>query len=286
MLRHAKRELRFLLVRLLLACAVGAICFGFIEYISNGPDRLVKVETEGPGTPMERMIWFPEVQAGLRGYLHYWPVAVSALGVVVLVVVLTRVWWSRRTAHLFLSRLASMEQMRRLSWEEFERACSILFRRFGYEARPTDPGADQGIDIALRKDGLRGIAQCKHWAGKAVGVAQVRELLGTKQDVRASMAFMVTSGEFTPAARELGGRNEGLILWDGDTIRGMASRIIAQDVARETLQGEAASEPGAEATSGERVCPQCGEKLVERDGRYGRFIGCSGFPKCRYTRDL
>lgn len=34
------------------------------------------------------------------------------------------------------------------------------------------------------------------------------------------------------------------------------------------------------------VCPNCGSKLIERNGRNGRFIGCSSFPKCRYTRSL
>ena len=32
-------------------------------------------------------------------------------------------------------------------------------------------------------------------------------------------------------------------------------------------------------------CPWCGKLLVERNGKYGRFIGCSGFPSCRYTRN-
>lgn len=31
------------------------------------------------------------------------------------------------------------------------------------------------------------------------------------------------------------------------------------------------------------VCPKCGGHLVERKGRYGRFYGCSNYPKCRYT---
>jgi DNA topoisomerase-1 len=31
------------------------------------------------------------------------------------------------------------------------------------------------------------------------------------------------------------------------------------------------------------LCPECGEPLLYRQGRYGRFIGCSGFPKCRYS---
>jgi DNA topoisomerase-1 len=32
-----------------------------------------------------------------------------------------------------------------------------------------------------------------------------------------------------------------------------------------------------------RACPTCGKPLVIRFGRYGRFIGCSDFPACRYT---
>ena len=30
-------------------------------------------------------------------------------------------------------------------------------------------------------------------------------------------------------------------------------------------------------------CPRCGGNLVLRDGRYGRFYGCSNYPKCKYT---
>ena len=30
-------------------------------------------------------------------------------------------------------------------------------------------------------------------------------------------------------------------------------------------------------------CPECGKPLLKRSGRYGEFIGCSGFPKCRFT---
>jgi DNA topoisomerase-1 len=32
------------------------------------------------------------------------------------------------------------------------------------------------------------------------------------------------------------------------------------------------------------LCPDCGEPLMIRHGRYGKFIGCSGWPKCRYTK--
>lgn len=34
------------------------------------------------------------------------------------------------------------------------------------------------------------------------------------------------------------------------------------------------------------ICPECGHRLIEKNGRNGRFIGCTGFPQCRYTRSI
>jgi DNA topoisomerase-1 len=34
------------------------------------------------------------------------------------------------------------------------------------------------------------------------------------------------------------------------------------------------------------ACPDCGAQLLARTGKYGRFIGCSAFPTCRYARSL
>lgn len=35
-----------------------------------------------------------------------------------------------------------------------------------------------------------------------------------------------------------------------------------------------------------RICPLCRSALVERNGRYGRFLGCSNYPKCKFTSQL
>ena len=32
------------------------------------------------------------------------------------------------------------------------------------------------------------------------------------------------------------------------------------------------------------ACPECGSPLVIRNGRFGEFVACSGFPKCRYIK--
>ena len=35
-----------------------------------------------------------------------------------------------------------------------------------------------------------------------------------------------------------------------------------------------------------RDCPNCGKPLVYREGRFGKFISCSGYPGCKYTEKL
>ena len=34
------------------------------------------------------------------------------------------------------------------------------------------------------------------------------------------------------------------------------------------------------------MCPKCGHELLRRKGRFGEFIACGNFPKCKYTTDL
>ncbi len=33
-------------------------------------------------------------------------------------------------------------------------------------------------------------------------------------------------------------------------------------------------------------CPKCGQTLVAKQGRFGTFLACPGYPKCRFTRSL
>lgn len=34
------------------------------------------------------------------------------------------------------------------------------------------------------------------------------------------------------------------------------------------------------------TCPKCGKQLVKREGRTGKLWGCTGYPKCHYTRNI
>ena len=51
------------------------------------------------------------------------------------------------------------------------------------------------------------------------------------------------------------------------------------------IEGERASERPAPETTDEK-CPDCGQPMVIRSSRRGRFLGCSGYPKCRHTQSL
>ena len=36
----------------------------------------------------------------------------------------------------------------------------------------------------------------------------------------------------------------------------------------------------------EEHCPQCGENLVYKHGRFGRFLACPGYPDCKFTKNI
>jgi len=38
--------------------------------------------------------------------------------------------------------------------------------------------------------------------------------------------------------------------------------------------------------SGVPVCPKCGQVLKKRSGRFGEFLGCTGYPECKYTKNI
>ncbi|MGH7697115.1 MAG: type I DNA topoisomerase [Candidatus Dormibacteria bacterium] len=53
------------------------------------------------------------------------------------------------------------------------------------------------------------------------------------------------------------------------------------------IRGEGGAEgkerrPAAAAEPTGQKCPECGQELVRRQGRFGPFVSCSGYPRCRY----
>lgn len=52
-----------------------------------------------------------------------------------------------------------------------------------------------------------------------------------------------------------------------------------------SLNGETDRQPKAEPVLLEEKCPQCQSPLAQRRSRYGEFISCSAFPKCKYIKE-
>ncbi|MCP9758991.1 type I DNA topoisomerase [Aquitalea sp. S1-19] len=59
--------------------------------------------------------------------------------------------------------------------------------------------------------------------------------------------------------------------------KGFHKQLVEKEgISRESITTEALDE----------ACPKCGKPLNIRFGKRGRFIGCTGYPECDYTRDL
>ena len=61
---------------------------------------------------------------------------------------------------------------------------------------------------------------------------------------------------------------------------------VAQLVAASTDEAKAEHVEQAQRVKAGEVCPRCGGELVRRKGKYGEFLGCKNYPRCRYTRDV
>ncbi|HXF64096.1 MAG TPA: restriction endonuclease [Caldilineaceae bacterium] len=115
----------------------------------------------------------------------------------------------RRTAWPALS----LEQLVALTPAEFEDyVAQRLFVRQGYQVQNTPDVKDGGVDILVTDaHGRRAVVQCKRYRG-TVGEAVVRDLYGTMIHHGALMAYLVTTGSVSEAARRwAAGKPIGLI---------------------------------------------------------------------------
>ncbi len=108
------------------------------------------------------------------------------------------------------------DSLSRVAWDQLEALFAIYYRGQDYRVEDCGTGAtrqrfDGDIDLKLRKDGEYILVQCKHWNAKQVPHNEVQQLLGIMVNECATGAILVSSGEFTVAARQaadkLGGNN-------------------------------------------------------------------------------
>lgn len=158
---------------------------------------------------------------------------------------------------------------------EFEQFLYFKFRKQGYKVKTTPVSGDYGADLVVKKRREIMVIQAKRYQ-RDVGIAAVQEVIGSIAYYNASKGMVITNSFFTPNAINLARAND-VILWNRkELIHYMIKNHKINDI----------STDNEHSTAVEGVCPQCGNKLIQRNGKYGSFLGCSSYPDCGYTESV
>lgn len=66
----------------------------------------------------------------------------------------------------------------------------------------------------------------------------------------------------------------------------MQSQLEKERRQKEYAQKRAEREAWLEEHLSSERCPLCGSHMYVREGRYGKFLGCSNYPDCKGTRKI
>ena len=66
----------------------------------------------------------------------------------------------------------------------------------------------------------------------------------------------------------------------------LTSNVIKTYDAREHIKSIKQRVRKSEIAIAENKCPQCRGNLVQRNGKFGGFLGCTSYPKCKFTKKL
>lgn len=103
----------------------------------------------------------------------------------------------------------------------FEHLVERYFAAEGYDTLLTPERKDGGRDILASKEDPAPsqtlLVECKNWR-KRVGVPQVRQLLGSVSDEKATHGILVATSGFTHPARNFGANNPRIGLVDGEKL--------------------------------------------------------------------
>lgn len=188
-------------------------------------------------------------------------------------------------------RQNGIEDIRSLSWRQFESIVGEAFRRRGYLVveNPVD-GADGGVDLVLSKDSRRFYVQCKQWRKSTVGVKPVRELFGVISAHGVDGGFFVTSGTYTEEALAFAGTADIEVI-DGTGLAEMVEQTRCVEPFLDPTNTHARSTTTFSIGTDTPSCPKCGGLMVARTAKRGanagsQFWGCSTYPGCRGTREI
>jgi restriction system protein len=196
----------------------------------------------------------------------------ASLGLLIFVI---EKYKQRKRKILFDSGIDTIDNM---SGVVFEKYLLEHFKHLGYSGQLTPSTADYGADLVLQKDGRRVVVQAKRWKNN-VGVDAIQQVIGAIKYYDANKGMVVTNSSFTENAYELANSN-GIELWDRKKLIEIMSNSKGKEITDNIVKDKVYSET---AITEEKVCPKCGQAMVIKEGKYGRFWGCTGYPNCKLT---
>ena len=162
----------------------------------------------------------------------------------------------------------------KMEGKEFEKFLSAHFENLGYKVELTPDSNDYGADLVIKKDGIKTVLQAKRYKDK-VGITAIQQIVAAINYYGADKGVVISNNFFTKNAYTLAKKNN-VELWDRKKLIQIMSKSNGKVIADKVFNQSA----------NDMICPKCGNKLVIRNGSRGKFIGCSNFPKCKYTRNI
>lgn len=167
-----------------------------------------------------------------------------------------------------------IEWIRRFSPKDFEFYIADLFNRLGYKSQVVGASHDGGIDVIVEKNNVKDYIQCKKFITQQVTVGAMRDFYGALANKLAQgKGYFITTNVFTLEAK-LFAKDKPIELIDGPRLI-QYIRLAKKDEAKSSAK-----------VSENEKCPKCGSELVERSGKFGKFVGCSNYPNCKYTKQI
>jgi hypothetical protein len=201
-----------------------------------------------------------------------------------------------------------------LSPSAFEDEVARLYRLLGYEVVQTPYVNDRGRDAIATRDGSTFLIECKRYdPERGIGRRDLQIFYAAITEAQAVGGFFVTTAKAKATAAEFV-QGKQIEIVDGNRLVGLARQLYGEQRHSTSYRimcaecGEVhwceLSESPARVRCSEghdirsaitefrirdgdkaQVCPECGSSLRIVKGRRGRFLGCSGYPSCRYTRE-
>lgn len=184
----------------------------------------------------------------------------------------------------FFQSRRTLEDIKTLSWREFEEFVGSLFEQMGYSVEVTGGLKDGGVDLIIRKDNRTFLVQCKNYRVSKVSLSMVRDFYGAMNaNLNYESGYFITTGIFTLDAKKFA-EDKPIELVDGARLMGYVEMTAGNDL------------PLRRPISRDRVtttptCPKCGSIMILRTAKRGdkagqQFWGCSTYPKCKGTEAL